>query len=467
MNFIQNPGSLGASLNQPNPDQLDVTYPALGAGEFAGPSIDFGGTPQNLSGKLPLVFGAAGTVGSSLKVELVDADGDRAVLVFTGLSATAKFFRIQAANLTASNPLFNITTVTNINFLVDNSVVGAGGTFSVFAKGLFYVPQIAGTASGSLTTLSGLPLPSLVKNPAGLSATLDHLVSGTIGVNYPALGNGEFVGTALNFQTVQNLKGKTFTFGLSGPVGSSIKVEFVDVSGDRVHVVLTGLDTTTKFFKITPSNLVYNPLVDFTKIASINFIADNALVGPNPGTFTVVTKGVNWIPNYNHNVALTIANVSTLKTNNVGQKPKSGLVSNAPGTNSLTQTNGIPQTLSLAYDVSVPGDFSGAGISFDDTATAGTVEFADFSSTANLTFGLVGPVGTTKVAVEFIDVNGVKKVVYLNGVTSALQFYQIPLNVLTSSFRKKIRFINFVIDGNSVPAGALTGTLDIRTDGLA
>ncbi len=151
-----------------------------------------------------------------------------------------------------------------------------------------------------------------------------------------------------------------------------------------------------------------------------------------------------------------------LPKNNAGVSPRAQLIFGATGapTNVFDQVSS--QLLSLDYDVTAGGSYSGMTINYvQDGGSSG-----NFSNLNNneLVVQLKGANGS-QVKFEIQDADGTKESVVLDSVSSNFQSYIISLDIFSADLDlTQITFISFVVDGNLVPA--TTGTLEVKTPGL-
>ena len=123
--FSSNPNS---SLDRPSSSLTGLNYDLSNPGDFAGFSINFdpsnNGSSADLSGLNKIVFGVDSSTVNSLKIEIDDANGNRAVFYVQNIDVTRNYYEFLTSLVAGS---IDLTKVKRINFVVDNSSINPGG----------------------------------------------------------------------------------------------------------------------------------------------------------------------------------------------------------------------------------------------------------------------------------------------------------------------------------------------------
>jgi hypothetical protein len=104
-----------------------LNYDVSQANSFAGISINFdpsnNGSVADLSGFNRIVFGLNSDKAKTVKIEIDDADGNRAILLAQNVDVTKNYYQFLTASLAGS---VDITKIKRINFILDSSIIDPG-----------------------------------------------------------------------------------------------------------------------------------------------------------------------------------------------------------------------------------------------------------------------------------------------------------------------------------------------------
>ncbi len=168
----------------------------------------------------------------------------------------------------------------------------AGGTISYDTSGL--------TVS-NVTTLPGSPYPYLMTGSSS-ATTLALDSDGRFRLNYNVTQTGSYSGFTLSFDnagtsTIEARDLSSYTnliFGLQGPA-QAVKLDFVDINGNKDTFVLTGLSSSTeRFWKVPLASLLST--VNKTKIKQLDLYVDPSTAPIQTGSVQIRIKGVKSTP---------------------------------------------------------------------------------------------------------------------------------------------------------------------------
>jgi hypothetical protein len=285
------------------PDTGDFVFAYFGNGYFDSQDqgqVWVGSTTDLSSG---VIFAVNGQAGKQLKVEVLDSQGQRAI-VYLDLTGTRQNYSL---NLTGTG--IDPAHVAQIVFTVDREHMGTSGSVAVETAGLAYTPVISGN-SYDPSQVTVLPNHPIVSSGRGSSAPGYDAVNGTLQVvqsshaqftmNYTLadaddfvfahVGDGYFgypqntwVGSTMNL-------GSAATFSVKGPAGKQLKVEVLDSHGQRaiVYLDLTG---TRQNYSLNLTGTGIDP----AHVAQIVFTADREHMGTS-GSVAVETAGLAYTP---------------------------------------------------------------------------------------------------------------------------------------------------------------------------
>jgi len=156
----------------------------------------------------------------------------------------------------------------------------------------------SGLTSANVTTFTGSPYPYFMSGSSATTA-LSLGVDGRFQLNYDVTAAGSKSGMTISFDNAstttvetQNLSALTnIIFGLQGSTGA-LKVEFVDINGNKDSYTLTNVSNASElFWQIATSTIVST--VDKTKIKQINLFVDQSTTTALTGTLFIRSKGLN------------------------------------------------------------------------------------------------------------------------------------------------------------------------------
>ncbi|MDD5085521.1 MAG: hypothetical protein PHE61_05710, partial [Candidatus Omnitrophica bacterium] len=253
-------------------------------------------------------------------------------------------------------------------------------------------------------------------------------------------------------------------FGVSGPNGSKLKVEVVDVNDVRAIFELQDITGTVQYYPLDFNNIKLPGTFDPTQVSYINFVVDQALAGTNPtGVFNIDTGGLSFTP-----VIAGTATGTPSSFPNVISPSGNGWNG---GTSVVTVIDLIHNTeFKWDYNVSAQADSGAyAELSFDDGGTP-AIEYGDLSGRTELVLGLQGLAGS-RVKVEIVDANGLRAAYICDNLEATTKYYTLSLNTaisLPSGFLlDQVAYINLVIDQSLAGAGNYNGSIEIYTDGVS
>jgi len=400
-------------------------------------TFDLGGLSQFIVG----VYGTPGTI----KMIVVDMNGNEASVYLQGVTSTQQIWAIPVSML----PGVDMSAVRVINFIVEG--VNVSGTFDVHASGTYagpvnvpYDPSLT-PANINLPTQRTAPI-----FPAGASATATNTSNG-MSLVYDT-GTNTWAGGIFNYdltetpgvtETVDLSVLENFIIGLKG-TAQTVKFEVEDSAGNKASVNLKGVDPAVERVWSVNKGLLTG--VDFTRVKSVNIVVEGT---GKAGTLQVHSSPATpFIPNVPASAALT-ANDINLATMPLTMTPHPAGASSTVTTNA----NGIQ----IDYTTGTGADaWAGGSYSFDNLGTTNIMESVNLAGYANFIIGLKGDPARVKMEIE--DVSGAKAVVYLIGITSSEQVWSVPTTLLTGIDPTRVRFINFIVEGDS-----LSGTLMVHT----
>ncbi len=158
----------------------------------------------------------------------------------------------------------------------------------------------SGLTSANVTTLPGSPYPYFMSGSSS-GTTLAVGTDGRFQLGYNVSTTGTYSGMTISFDnasttTVETQNLSTFTnvvFGLQGPA-TALKLEFVDINGNKDSYTLTNISSTTEqFWSMATSTIVST--VDKTRIKQINLFVDQSTTTSTTltGTMYIRSNGLN------------------------------------------------------------------------------------------------------------------------------------------------------------------------------
>jgi len=468
---------------------------------FGGTQINFQNGTFNTTGN-PIVLGlkGAGTTGGKLKLDFVDDTGDKVTVNVTGLTGSFQNYEVTKALLdSAGISGFDSTKVKTIVVVVDNVTTGsnsATGTIEVNTAALLFTPTAVVTANPVTNFTAKQPTVGELEPCA--TAGQDPCVSGTLNTvttftqdsnghflfDYN-LGNGSdtgfrrFGGTQINFGTnFFNTTGNPIVLGLkgTGTTGGKLKLDFVDDTGDKVTVNVTGLTGSFQNYQVTKALLDSANISGFdaTKIKTIVIVVDNVTTGSTTatGTIEVNTQGLQFFP--------LAVETSDALTDFSAESPTTGAIEPCATAGQDPCVSGTLNTVTT-FDQDTENHFefdynlgNGSDTGFRRFA-GGLINFGvnPFDATTPIVLGFKGT-GTTggQVKLEFQDVSGDKVIVFVKNLTGSFKKYKITKALLDSAGivgfdATQIKTITIVVDNTTTGSSTATGTIEVNTQGLA
>jgi len=329
---------------------------------------------------------------------------------------------------------------------------------TLFRSGGTVTPNLL-LGPNDVPVIPGAPDPILTGGSSP-NSTMTQAGAEVATIDYDVTGFGTWAGVTFNyddFGTVPyesaDLSGLTqLVFGLTSDA-NTVRFEIEDADGDRDVFTLRNVTTSERVYEIDVT--LISSLVDLSRIRLINFVVNRNIItnGNRTGTLSVHAKGL--APSF---VAQSSLIDSSSFSDLIGFPERQ-----ITGGSSL-QTQVIPidsQQVDLQYGLPATDSFSGLLLAYDSFATA-TVETFDLSQDPNIAVGLQGDAQNIRFEIE--DVFGRRVNLSLEGITAAQEtFYQIDLSLLAADLDlTQIRFINFVVDRNTIGGGPIQGVVHIR-----
>ncbi len=475
----------GSSVSQLN-QSVTLNYNLSAANSFSGIAVnydDFGTSAietQSLTGLSSLVFGIQSDT-FQVKVEFIDINNVRDVFILNGVTSSQQFYELK---LNQVAPNFDLTQVRAINFVVDrNNALPANyvGALVLQSNQLDLTgvqlsdPNLSSSNVGSLPNF---PDPVLIGSNHLPGSSLNQQSSSQVTMNYDiSSNNNAFAALLINYDDfgtpgieTQNLSALApIVLGLTGPQGAIIKIVVEDQNGNKDSIPLGPLSSTEQFFRIDLSTLMG---LDLSQIQNLSFVIDRFGAEPgvsNPtanriGSIGLRLGGLSFTSSVQPDPLLTENDLTSFPNS-----PEAFLVGGSSVDSSFALVSNT--RVDLQYDVTSPNSYSGAGFTFDDFTTDDndpntTTDIETQAIMSDLVFGLRGQAGD-EVIIEVQDIQGNVGRVVLSGITTAEQFYRIPLSVFSGSNAidlTQVRFINFIVNSSVVTSP--TGVLRVRATGF-
>ncbi|MBI1977541.1 MAG: hypothetical protein HYS55_02190, partial [Candidatus Omnitrophica bacterium] len=438
--------STATTAVQQSSSQFQIQYDVTQSGSKSGAYVSFDNPTttavelRDLAVLTDLIVGVSGPSGSKVKFEVEDSLGAKSDVTLINLSTTMQYYKISKTLFTGIDWM----KIKRFIYSIDSTLTSQlTGTLTIQTKTLLY-------STTQLTNLPNYPYVALAAN-SSTATTLVETGSTGFKLNYNISQAGSISGGGLvldnpSTTTVEygNLSTQTqFTFGIAGPTGGKVKLEFEDQVGAKSSAVLTGLTSTTQFYTVDKNRFTG---LDWTKMKRINFIVDQTLGNPTTGTITIVTRTLTY---------------STTLLTDTGSAAK---VEIAPGSTSGTVARIVSANLATAsFVLSGTGTKSGMAITFDDPQTASTVETKDFSTLSQFVFSAYG-ISNGKIRVELEDINGAKASTILSGLSSSTPYYySVSASAFSGVDRSRIRRIIFSVDPTLTSLTSGTFTVGVKT----
>jgi len=287
-------------MDQPSSTQLDVTYHVGVENGFAGIFSTYA-VPQDLSLLEDLIFGLGAPVDTIVRLELKDQSNVTQSVSFGGFDGIeTKYY----ANFLEHFDQVNLTAITHINWVIfeaENDVID--GTLSLrFGVFPFQATELEPDPNKTGDDLTVLPDEPRVDRTGGSYEGNDVLqLSDTqTDLAYNEITEpGRFGGITIHyddFSTPQEIETGDLSgldeivFGLSGLGTEKLKVEIRDGDDKQIIIPVGQISEDTQYYVIDTSR--FNGLIDFSKIAFINFVVDSDLVTEEEGLLHLQIKGL-------------------------------------------------------------------------------------------------------------------------------------------------------------------------------
>ncbi|MBI4358501.1 MAG: hypothetical protein HY584_04305, partial [Candidatus Omnitrophica bacterium] len=148
--------------------------------------------------------------------------------------------------------------------------------------------------SANLTSFSGSPRLVLMDGSSSNTQIIQQSPA-QFRINYDVTQAGAKSGAYVSFDNpstgnieISNLSALSdFVIGASGPSGSQIRLEVEDSLGAKSEVLLSGLNSTAQYYRISKSQFSG---IDWTKVRRFTYSIDDSLTTVSQGTLTIQTK---------------------------------------------------------------------------------------------------------------------------------------------------------------------------------
>ena len=507
---------------EPGPDDEindDFVWGELSWGFFK-PNGAFFRDAQDLGDSVTFaVEGLEGTdlTGKELKVEVFDADRNKAVFIFELVNGKHNYtMNLNTATNDKLPRKFNPDRIAQILFVSDVERMGEVGVLRIEAHGIRYVVPVDGTRydPNVLTQLTNTPdyfvRTSSIFGRAGAHGTIirqqtsadefsytyrfpnepeidvdaggddddtagladeinDDFVWGELSWGYIDK-KGDFIGKPQDLRT-----GYTFAVDVPQgcPQGCVLRAEVVDAQGDRAYFDLKpteGLGPLQNY-TLNLADAKLPAVFDESKVGQIILVADVPKMG-NSGEVRAETRGLKFTP--------VIGPTDGLTPDKISRVPGIlHLVSfGSAGENPLSQVNmrqTSPTTFDLIYNFVERDSFGGSISSFDDFSKPETKETFDLSgylAGKPLILGLQDAGKPAEVILQLESLNPdpnakedekiLKRQVILTGVDATERFYQIDTALFAGADLTKVTAMVLVVEERSVTEPGRSSTLKVR-----
>ncbi len=459
------PAVTGAVTKQA-PTLSTLTYNVTPANSFAGAISTF--DDFSTVGKEFLNMTAAGSVTLGLKLgsgqtgdvklELEDATGAKSFVILSNITSTEKIYRVQLVSFLG----IDITKIVGVNLVLENGKITNTGALQIRLGD--FIPVIGNDPALTAGDISHFNFKDIVgfdKDGTGtaVKGDLTKQSSSLSTLSYDISQAASFAGAISTFDDYSTV-GKEFkdlsaagnvTLGLKLGAGQSgdLKLELEDSTGAKSFVILTGITSTEKFYRVALSSFTG---IDLTKITGINLVAETGKI-TNVGVLTI--RLGDFISAISSNPVLTAADISSFPFANIFGFDQDGIGTAVTGV-VTKQSNALA---TLTYNIAVANSYAAAAGSFDNPST-GSFESYDLSAAGSITLGLklgAGQTGDVKLELQSLGVP--KSYVILSNVTDVEKFYRIQLSSFAGSDLTKVTSFSLVVENGKVPN---TGALQIR-----
>ncbi len=281
--------------------RYDIAFNVTALNSFAAgvsPFDNFGTTGQevkNLTGQTVVAGLRLDSGSGTVYVEVEDDSGNKASLELTGVDGTERFFEIPMASFSGVDS----SRITNINFVLKNGSVSDPTAVLELRLGNHpfiesIAPNVAVTAPSLIDYFvelaafdSDFPLPDA-------TSSLNKLSVSEFELGFNTANPGSFAGSISSFDNystvpveVMDLSGVTYVdIGLKLSAGSGNVMLELQSGTTTDYVILTGVDTTQRFWRI-PLAAFNNAALDLTQIKGLNVIVQSGATTSSSGTLNV------------------------------------------------------------------------------------------------------------------------------------------------------------------------------------
>ncbi|MFH0909467.1 MAG: hypothetical protein V1929_11965 [bacterium] len=400
---------------------------------------------------------------SVMKLEFGDDYGQVASTFVNNLTPSYQTVTISSVSLLTANPNFQQAYVRNINFVLEGYLAtNKIGNYSVVNGGGLPPPPVGPGANTQISTLPGNPLLNSFAHE-DVTYDLSQVSSNDFHITYDVTTNGAFLGLSIQFGSAgTDLSGFTSLVFAAKGNPSGLKIEVNDTN-KQARMFIKDIVTNAFGYYQLPMSYFQGRGLNLAKITTINLILERDLAGAGNliGSFDILINGLQLIQ-----PKPSIGPGGNTLISNLPGKPaadKFGFGNfNTARYNQFNSTNHFQ----LFYNVAT-GGFTGVSMNFDNGSTPAR-ESGNFSGLTSLVFGVQGD--AQRVEMEIEDTNSATPSfrVVLTGITASVQYYQVPISLLTGNGVdvSRVAFINFVVDQGLAGDGHSIGYVDVFVNGL-
>ncbi|MFZ5802762.1 MAG: hypothetical protein ACOY3K_06630, partial [Candidatus Omnitrophota bacterium] len=450
-----------------------IAYTGTTADSYGGAFINYdngaSGTIESLnwSSAFPsgMVFGLESPDVTQAFLEIKDVNENVVLLEINDLKTYGQRYVVYASDL----PGLDLTQIRVITFLLK----GAGTkTLKVDWGNFDYQVQIPPDPTKGVDDITKLPVKSNGQAPS-LNAFQEGVGGTTVGVDLasPTFGTVNYVGPSAtsyggayisydDFDTAGTVETIDLTaafpgglvIGVESPNMPQVKFQLTDIHGTQRYVMLTGLQNFGQRYTI-PLDQFFG--IDLTQIKELVFVIE----GTGTKTLKVDWGTFQFLGDISPDPTQGVDDITKLPVLGNGDRPSLNGFNKNDGT-----TSGVVMASPTFGTVNYVGvnatSFGGAYVSYDDPATAGTVETINLQALypGGLVIGVESP-DMANVKFQVTDINGNQSVVRLIDLENFGQRYLIGLDAFSGVDLTQIKELVFVIEG----AGAKTLKVDWGT----
>ncbi|MBI2166879.1 MAG: hypothetical protein HYU34_01400 [Candidatus Omnitrophica bacterium] len=458
-----------SDLVQSSTGFVRFNYDVRPADSFAALSIQFDdfGTQAietaDLSGLPQITFGLrsdntcpANGTRPCLKIELEDANQQKAIFNVQGISTVEKSFNIFRDVVHTFFPAFSLEKVRFINFVFDQNLTIPAtrtGFLEVKTGGLYFEPLIS-PAGGPVTDLSAIqptvsaiqPLNGSTPEPEDVRSTVTRFEQSSkdqLAFDYDlakgsASDNSHWGGVLMSLgSSTFNLNDQDLVFEISATGTAKLKIDAISGVGaneKKVTLIAENLTSAPQFYRITKTLIdsAGDSGIDTSKITFISFVVDDKTAGTKTasGTIDITSQGLFFSPTVSPDPLLTPADLSQLpgidQVLSFDSNPSQG---NPEGTVTLTQSS------RTRFDLSVN------------------------LTNQSITLGL-RDAGGSQVILQLEDSTGAQDRVFLTGIDGVERFFRIDSALFDQIDLSEVTALVILLEEDRV--SDKTSTLEVR-----